>query len=178
MMDGEGRPTPRFRPGTVRVRLLAALVPTVLLTATVITGASILVSYRSGYRQVLNQFDSVATLKEAEIASWLGNCRLDLGSEPVNDAAASLLMTPRRTAPQAAGFHRARETRAELFEQTIRQGQRFEEIFLMDRRGEVVLSTRSAVEGEFRGLQPYFREGLERPGPTCRRCLSPQPRRV
>jgi len=158
---GKKRAT-RFRLGSIRARLLLSFVVVVLLTALVITLASVAVSFQAGYTQVINHFDSVTTLKEAAINDWLQQLRVNLSAEL--DSPTSLAPTLLQTGPDTAGFRTAYAAQKLRFELAIRERQQFGELFLMNARGDVVLSTRAADEGQYRGLQPYFQGGLRAPG--------------
>jgi PAS domain S-box-containing protein len=154
--------TGRFRWGTIRARLLLAFVTVVLLPVIAITIESVVTSAQSRYAQVIDQFDSVASLKEASIVDWLERLQMNLRVEL--DTAPSLASTLLQTRPDTAGYRTAYETQKQRFEQTIRQRQRFDELFLMNSRGEIILSTRPANESRDRSTQPYFQGGLQRPG--------------
>jgi PAS domain S-box-containing protein len=156
----------RFRPGTIRARLLLAFVAVVLLPVIAITVASVVTSARSQYARVIDQFESVTSLKEASIVDWLErlqmNLRVELETAP--SLAPTLLQAQRDTAKYRAAY----ETERLRFEQTIQQRQRFDELFLMDSHGEIILSTRPANEGQDRSARPYFQGGLQRPGAYVR----------
>lgn len=154
----------RFRNGTIRTRILIAFVPMAVLPVIVVTGASSVVNFRWGYGQVINQLESVITLKEAEIDLWLYDLQLDLRTELEDGTATPLLGALLRAAPGSPEFQRAHTEQMKRSMRLINQKRRFEELFLMDLRGKVVFSTRPSTEGEFRGLQTYFREGVEKAG--------------
>jgi len=155
----------RMRGMSIRTRLLAVLVAMVLFTAAAIVIGTLVEGVRNGYRQAFSQLQAVATLKQAAIEAWLDDLQADLQAELARGRHASLLQALLSEDPQGEGD--AAAARAELgaaFQESVALRRRFGEIFLMDRRGHVVLSTNPAIVGQFRGVQDYFREGLRQPG--------------
>jgi len=164
MTEKKRIPAALFNIRTIRARLLIAFVLMVLLPAAVITCASAIVSFQGGYTQIINQLDSIATLKEAEIHTWLSGLQLDLGIELTGNSSLSRLRTLLQASPDSSAFVRAYHVQRMRFNQTIALRHSFDELFLMDPRGRVILSTRPSVQGEYRGLQAYFKEGLKTAG--------------
>ncbi|MBU0702959.1 MAG: GAF domain-containing protein [Chloroflexi bacterium] len=149
-----------FRIGTIRTRLLIAFVLMVLLTAVAISAASVVLGFRSGRQQVINQLESVATLKEAEISSWVHNLQIDLASALIGQQTAqhAVLLLQEPDHPDYRFTYSVLQTR---FQQTIEQTGRFEELFIMDLQGRLILSTDTAREGESHRIRIYFRKGLQ-----------------
>jgi hypothetical protein len=121
--------------GTIRVRLLIAFVLMAVLSVVGITGASIVVSFRAASSQVINQLDSVATLKEAEVDNWLRELQSNLRLAGAGDAHPSSLDTLLRSRPGTAAIRSAIRTQTARFDQTLREGRMLDELFLMDREG-------------------------------------------
>jgi PAS domain S-box-containing protein len=149
---------------TIRTRLLVAFLLFVLLPTIVITSASVILSLRNGYNQVINKLNSIAILKQAEISNWLNGLQVDINFELHRENSLTLLTTLLNGSPSTIDFQRAYRIMVKRFNENIHQRKRLDELFLMDKRGKVILSTQPAVTGEFRGLQTYFKEGLKNAG--------------
>ena len=138
-----------------------AFVLLALLPALAISGSTSLVGFLSGYDQAIRQLNSVAVLKEAAINNWLDSLLLGLSVERTTQATSlRCLLT---TVPGSQESQAVRWRLEEHCTQAIRLERRFEELFLLDLGGRVVLSTRASTVGEYRGLQPYFQMGLRGP---------------
>jgi GAF domain-containing protein/HAMP domain-containing protein len=147
--------------GTIRTRLLISFVGLVLLPVLMVGGGMAIRGLRGDRQQVINQLESVAILKQAEIETWIDDLYSDLALALAGDEATRralvLLEGPEdpSTAALAEGVVRTR------FDQTIAETGRYQELFLVNRDGRVVVSTDRLQEGEARGSQVYFRQGLE-----------------
>jgi hypothetical protein len=130
-----------LRAGTIRTRLPLAFVLMVLLPAVVIITTSVLVSLQGGRQQVFNQLESVATLKEAEIKTWLESLQLELSFEVGRDVAEQRMSALLQSQPGGADFQTIYDEQMTRFQQAIELKSKFEELFLMNRQGQVVLST-------------------------------------
>ena len=104
----------------------------------------------------------MTTLKTASIDDWLQRLQMNLKVEL--DNAPLRATTLLRARPDSAEYRAAYTAEKLGFEQTVRERQRFDELFLMNSRGEVILSTQPGSEGQYRGLQPYFSGGLRQSG--------------
>ncbi len=148
---------------TIRARLLLAFVALVLLPAAGISVCSIFVGIQSGKQQAFERLESVAALKENEISTWLQNLQTDLLGLAEEDVYKKVVLL----LSESEINDRVEIGKAEIYDrlvQVIELTKRFDEFFLLSRRGVVVLSTDPLKSGEFRGLQPYFKEGMKRAG--------------
>ncbi len=148
---------------TIRIRLLVAFVLLVVLPAGAITVNSITDGLHNGRQQAFEQFESVAALKESWLRIWLQSLQTDLlglSREPWYRQAASLL------AEQTDGgsFYSDYSSLVNRLEHVMALTNRYEELFVISREGVVIVSTDPVKTGEFRGLQGYFKEGLQQPG--------------
>ncbi|MFQ6099773.1 MAG: GAF domain-containing protein [Anaerolineae bacterium] len=149
-----------FRLGTIRTRLLIAFVTMVLLPAAVTGAGSAVLGWRSGRQQAINQLESVATLKEAEIETWVSSLQTNLVTALTGEEAMPrTIMLLQLPEPSEYLAYRVRSH----FQQAIEQAGRFEELFLMNLQGQVVLSTDAEREGEIYSDQTYFQEGVKGP---------------
>jgi GAF domain-containing protein/HAMP domain-containing protein len=149
----------RGRIRTIRTRLLVTYVPLVLLLAVVIGGTAFLVARNQVRGQVENQLESVAVLKEAEIQTWLNDLLVSLDVAASGPSVVTVLEDP-------AFFSTATETSIqqqfrERMQWAIQQMGLFEEMFVMDLEGQVVISTNPGQEGKVYAREVYFQEGRE-----------------
>jgi len=153
----------RFAVATIRNRLLVAFVLMVLLPAIAFALVSTAVGHLSGQRQVINQLDSVATIKEAELNAWAANVRGDLATALIGEATVEHMREVLAASPGSTDYQVAYEDLHESFEGLVKQSPRLDELFIMDLERRVVLSTDLAGEGRLGspGSNAYFREGLK-----------------
>jgi nitrogen fixation/metabolism regulation signal transduction histidine kinase len=151
-----------LRLGSLRTRLLVAFVLLVLLPSVAISTVTAVVSFRNGLQQVFNQLESVATLKEAEVEAFVNSLKSNLvialsGQTTMQHVKVLLEEEP-------ADPEDYREAHTELrtrFQQITKPTGQFDELFIMDLRGRVVLSNDISQEGRIYGYLPYFQEGLK-----------------
>lgn len=154
---------PERRSGTIRTQLFIAFMAMVLLPAIVISGVTGVLGARSGRQQAFNQLESVATLKEAEISAWVHDLQTDLDVVALSGTETGRrIRTLLAAAPDSIDDQDTRDELQVYFEQFIGQAERYEELFLMNLEGRVILSTNVAQEGKIYANEAYFREGLAR----------------
>ena len=121
----------------------------------------VLVDLMRGEQQTTDHLKSVATLKEAEIDVWLDNLQSDLDSVvfETDGNRPCQLDSARIAFPRSARYCLHQSTSA--FPRVIEQRHLFQEVFLLDPRGEVVVSTDTTQEGKLYNNQPYFQEGIK-----------------
>ncbi len=149
-----------FRVGTIRARLLIAFTGVVLLTALLISIGAAYIGFENGREEVIAQLEAAAIFKEAEIKTWTEALQTDL--------AILLSQTETSLRTQALLQERAfsRPTQQGLradFERMMGLTGRFDELFVLDRTGEVILSSDPLQEGKVYSEEPYFIEGLDGP---------------
>jgi PAS domain S-box-containing protein len=150
-----------FHLRSIRTRLLVIFVLLVLLPAAIIGIVTAVGSLRFGQQQAINQLESVATLKQGEIDNWVQSLQLDLSVEPAGEQVAQRLVTLLRTAPDTTDYQAAYMGLVNRFQQTIELRKNFEELFVMDLKGRVVLSTDAVQEGKAYDKQDFFAQGLK-----------------
>ncbi|WP_420628846.1 PAS domain S-box protein [Candidatus Leptofilum sp.] len=152
------RPWSRFsRFRTIRARMLVAFVLLVLLPVVLITARTAVVSWRDGQTQVTRQLESVATLKEAEIERWLDSLQLNLTAVLANSESDLVVQMLAVDSPEQTAVQLVQENWTQLIKYTGL----FEELFLMDQQGRVVLSNGATAVGTIHSNQTYFQQGLE-----------------
>ncbi len=147
--------------GSIRTRLLIIFVLLVLLPALTVGAASAIGSWQSGKRQVKNQLEGIAVLKQQQIESWLRSLDIDLNFELVRESAPKHMGILLQGAPDTSDFQVASDAQLARFRQSIELRKNFEELFLMNRKGEVILSTDANQGGKLYSTQAFFKEGLK-----------------
>jgi signal transduction histidine kinase len=153
------------RISTIRTRLLVMFVLLVVLPALAISTTSALLGLQSGHQQVVNQLRSVATLKKEQIQTWMSNLQTHLASVIYPHDVPRLVEPLLEESPDSLHYQVAyTELRAQFLagiaDRDPETTPLFEEIFLMDTQGRVILSTDKEREGENHSIQVYFVEGL------------------
>jgi GAF domain-containing protein/HAMP domain-containing protein len=148
---------------TIRTRLLIAFVLTVLLPVLAIAIGVVLIDLTRGQQQMNDHLVSVATLKEAEINVWLDTLQSDLDSVLYETLVTDLVSWVVPEGPALALHDTAYPNLKLRFRNLIEQRHTFQEVFLMDAHGKVVVSTDTAQEGKLYSTQSYFQEGIKGP---------------
>ncbi len=145
---------------SIRLRLAVTFVVVVLLIAVTSGATSVWIGLRNVRQQSLAQLESVAALKKGEINAWAENLLLDLDAMVTEGYEVQRLRTviindPLSNPAEARNGLRLR------FERVIQLTGRFDELFVLDLNGKIVLSTRRNNEGQVRPDQEYFVQGLK-----------------
>lgn len=149
--------------GSIRVRLLVAFVLIALLPVVAVSAVYAVVGMQSAQTQARTQLESIVSLKESEIDTWVETLQAELAtmlsSQYGRDDAALLVQRSLPAQERAASYFRLRGH----FLSAVTGGRRFEELFLLDREGKVILSTEPTREGLNQEEEQYFLIGLEQP---------------
>ena len=154
---------PRFpRLNTIRNRLLIIFVALVVMPVAANGAYSAIRDANNAEQRVIAQLESVATLKEAEIQTWLDSLQVDLNTaliaEDVNLYLFLLLQESMADLSTRETFLSVIENR---FSEMLSLTHRFDELFAMNLQGEVIVSTDAAQQGENYKNEPLFQEGLQ-----------------
>ena len=154
-----------LRFGTIRTRLMVTFVVLVLLPGLAVGTISSLLYAQSARQQVLDQLESVATLKQAEVQGWaddlISNLLLAMPSADQLESTLVILSGPAGADSGPARMAYLNElNRLNLI---ITRGRVFDEIFLVNPEGVIMLSTDAEREGLNEYGYPYFAEGLINP---------------
>ncbi|HFD39824.1 MAG TPA: GAF domain-containing protein [Anaerolineae bacterium] len=151
----------RFGLDTIRSRLLVAFVVMTLLSVVAVTLGAVVLARQSAQQRVLSQLESVATLKEAEINAWVAylqdGLKVMLIGEQVVQPARLLV----QESPDSAATQEARDQLRGYFQRWIAETQQFDELFLLDSEGRVVLSTDPVAESKIYSNRTFFQQGLK-----------------
>lgn len=151
-----GRLFPR---ASIRTRLLIIFMGLTLLPITLTIIASHTRFSQSTQEHLIAQFESVVTLKEAEIQTWLDGLKSDLVLLSINESDGEGIreLLQKDVLPEARATSHERLKRS--FQEIIQQTERFEELFVVDAEGKIILSTDSTQEGKSYSDAPLFQEG-------------------
>jgi GAF domain-containing protein/HAMP domain-containing protein len=155
-----------FRASTIQTRLLITFTTAALLLTIVISIVSAVVTYQTGRELSIAHLESVATLKEAEIEVWLQTLQTDLGAilaDRLTDQLSRLVLDGY---PEVWSFDYARNRLRDTFNEPVERTYRFEEVFLVNLRGNVIISTDTEQEGDNYLGWDFFQQGLEEPTTT------------
>lgn len=149
---------------SLRSRVFVAFVLVAALPACAVSGSAIYVGHLNGRRQVLNHLESIAALKENDITEWTQNIHADLasamgGRESYEQTLLLLSQDSDERVREQAREYLERKFR--LMSDTIK---RIDEIFILNVRGEVAASSESLYVTWSRGLRPFARQSLQKPG--------------
>lgn len=150
-----------FRVNSIRRQLLFAFLALVLLLSAAISLSSGIIGLRGGQRQVINQLQSVATVKEADIDTWLNSLDTNLAIMLPQQEVGGLAETVLKGTADQPEYQQANDQLREHLEWMQSQSQLFAEVFLMDLQGRALLSTNLVEEGKIHINQIYFRKGLQ-----------------
>ncbi|RLD11343.1 MAG: hypothetical protein DRI56_01235 [Chloroflexota bacterium] len=151
-----------LRFGTIRTRLLIAFATVTLLITASISITWVIMGYQSLQAQQINHLESVAMLKEAEVKDWLSNLEINLSLISSRKNALDnleIILSP--DPAETSAYNTAYKDLAERLNWTIEQTHLFEEIFILDLQGKVIVSTNPVQEGKLYANETYFQQGLE-----------------
>jgi signal transduction histidine kinase/HAMP domain-containing protein len=150
------------RAGTISGRLILYLALAVVLTAVAVSVVTFVLGSREARDRVVGQLKSVVALKQQEIATWQNN--IDLNLDIV--LSSQSILADLRTLTQQDGSVDAATRQAayrrvqQLFFWAAQRMSLFDEVFFMDRQGNVLVSTSISHEGQRQNLNDYFVQGL------------------
>jgi signal transduction histidine kinase/DNA-binding response OmpR family regulator len=158
-IPGESKPPPS-KHRNLRNLLLRAFVLFALLPLLILSILTLWRHYRSSQAQVVAQLTSVATLKENQVNTWFDSLPAELeilvSNPSVSDNMAELLLGQHNEF-MLTGW---RQLLVDTLLLSKSSGQKFDEIFLIDTNGDVVVSTNPTHEGESVKGERFFQEGL------------------
>jgi GAF domain-containing protein/HAMP domain-containing protein len=151
----------RFGLGTIGGRLLIAFVVMTLLSVAIVTIGAVALGWQSGQQRVSTQLESVATLKEAEIRTWVGSLQTGLRTVLIDEESIQRARLLAQGTTDSTDYQADYDQMQEHFRKWMAQAQQFEELFLLNSEGRVVLSTDAAEEDKFYANQTFFLRGME-----------------
>ena len=147
---------------TLRNKLLTAFVLLVLLPAVIISIGSAVINWQNEQQRVIDQLNSIAILKEAEIERWVNSLQSNLAIA-LQDTEQDWLATILTSNFSSSDYHQAVGNVQDDWQRLVKYTSLFEELFLMDNQGRVVLSNGLTKVGTVHRNQLYFQEGVKGP---------------
>ncbi len=148
------------RRGSLARTLLSAFLLLVLIPIFCINAVHIWRQYENSRAQVVAQLTSVVTLKKHEVETWFTSLPIDLEllvANPSVSANISELLVSEHNEFVLAGW---REILIDTITVAQASGHKFDEVFLIDTTGKVVVATNRASEGASLSDQEFFQKGL------------------
>lgn len=156
----------RTNPFTSRIgrKLAVTFLFMVILPCLAIGLSALYILEQSGRSHAVDRLSATAIHKENEVTGWAWRVQTDLAlalhGDAVRKALPALLENGKRPRLVREDIQ---DLRRHLRDFILLTG-RLDALLVLDPTGRVVLSTTPAQEGEFRGLEAWFRAGLDNPG--------------
>jgi len=165
---------------SIRNRLLIGFGVIALLLAPAIGVFSAYRALQDGQDQVAAQLESVATLKEAEIQTWINTLQSHLVTWGTGPDTIPDIRAIQDESMTGSEYWDAYSRLSQQMRQLIYLTGLFEEMLLIDLQGEVILATNPTREGDDYSGETYFSQGMAGPyveppyyRPTLDRAPSP-----
>ena len=159
----ERTPTNFRRSASIRTRLTTAFMLTVLLPIVMIGIVLVASAWQGERNQVTGQLGAVASFKESSIKSWIDILKVELGNAIIGENTIEHVIVLTQATSDQPDYQESYRRIQGRFLQLIAQTQFFDEIFLIDPGGKVVLSTYIVQEGQDLKNETYFQRGLGAP---------------
>jgi HAMP domain-containing protein len=152
------------RSETIRTRLLVAFVLLVVLPVASTNVISIIVSRSSSQQQTIAQLKSVSALKQDEINTWLDSLQQTLVATLMSkDDYLNVVTLLSASAADAEPDQGAHNELLQHFDNVLEKTEHLTELFVMNPRGQVLLSTDAAQQGKNFVSEPFFNQGRKEP---------------
>jgi GAF domain-containing protein/HAMP domain-containing protein len=149
---------------TIRTRLIVAFLAVALLPLIGISFIFLASGAQGGQEQAVNQLDTVASYKENALQSWASALKIELNNALLGENTISniqkFIQTP-PASPEAMQIRDVYNAIQERFVSQVRQSQYYEELFLLNMDGRVVLSTNNTQEGQIYADRDFFLVGQQ-----------------
>jgi GAF domain-containing protein/HAMP domain-containing protein len=163
--DEPGRSTLFQKRYSLRKRLIFTFILLALMPVVITSSAVTILVTLSGQEQVIRQLEAVSALKEARIEAWLQDIQHNLEmitaiqSQPEQVWMIDKLVQIDPVLDEE--YTRVFQTIKEGYQQNLNSNRTFEEIFLLNSNGRVVVSTNDILEGKEKKNHSYFQQGLQ-----------------
>lgn len=149
-----------FKSISLRNRLLITFILLASLPVLITGLISSLINVQGLRNASFNQLSSVAQLKTSEIAAWVSSLQINLNLIMQDK---SIVQDIRFIIQNTAEADTLKIETRDRFNNLNKTAGYFEELFIMDGNGEVILSTRPSQEGKIFSTQSFYHEGLQAP---------------
>jgi GAF domain-containing protein/HAMP domain-containing protein len=151
---------------SIRSQLIATFILLVLVTVVITSSVAGFMVTESGQAQVTKQLEAVSALKEARIGAWIQNIQHSLQMLVIIQSQPDQIQIIGELAAADASLdqdNQISETVREYFLESMQAGQIFEEIFLIDLDGKILVSTDNQQVGRNKQSRDYFINGIQTP---------------
>jgi putative methionine-R-sulfoxide reductase with GAF domain len=148
----------RTRSLSLRNRLLITFILLAALPVLATGVVSGLINAQGLRSAALDQLASIAQLKTTEIAAWISSLQINLDLTLQGN---NLLDNTNAIIQNSAGVDAAKTELRNKFIKTNKTAGYFDELFIIDGNGTVILSTNVQQEGKIFETQTFYREGLK-----------------
>jgi len=151
------------RTQSIGIRLQAGFILMALLPTIGISIGAVALGYVDGQRRAINQLESVVVRKELELSTWTESLQDVLRAALVEQFAServSIVLDLANVDKRSDIYSGAMRTRLSLLMDETPQ---IKELFLVDLKGRIVVSTNPQREGQTIQDKPFFQEGLQEP---------------
>lgn len=153
-----------FSVASIRTRLILILIAFAILPVAISASVATILQNRSSRENTTNSLTAIATIKTTQIEEWIGGLQNNLQNELSRDADTLRMRTILSAAADTPLIQAAYETQLNVFQNAAQAANSpFEEIFMLNLEGDVILSTSPQQEGKNFALQPFFKNGLRGP---------------
>jgi signal transduction histidine kinase len=134
-----------------------------ILAAVAVSSITFILGVKDGRQHVINQLQSVVTLKQAEIESWVNLLNVNMNLVVSGEENSGDVQILNSTSQGGLDYQEAYNRILNRFDFISGNLKLFDELFIMDTDGVVRLSTNSAYQNQKHAVEDYFINGLKGP---------------
>jgi len=134
-----------------------------ILAAAAVSSITFILGVKDGRQHVINQLQSVVTLKQAEIESWVKLLNVNMNLVVSGEENSGDVQILNGTSQCGLDYQEAYNRILNRFDFISGNLKLFDELFIMDTDGVVRLSTNSAYQNQKHAIEDYFINGLKGP---------------
>jgi GAF domain-containing protein/HAMP domain-containing protein len=149
--------------GRIRTNLTLTIITFALIPMIIIGVVATTLERNEAHARSEETLGVVAALKENEVKSWIQEVDFSLSDEIENESKKGWMYYILMLDPNSVYFTRAYNSQVARFNSTISSRGIIEEFFILDRQGNVILSTNKSREGKNYASQDFFPNALSSP---------------
>jgi GAF domain-containing protein/HAMP domain-containing protein len=146
---------------SIRTRLIITIIAFTVLPAAFIGVIATTLSGQATRSRVGETLEAVGTLKGTQLQNWTHELQLDLAAEVERDTDSRRMLRLLTSEPTTIVFQTLYDIEHSIFDNSIASRQIFDELFLLDLHGNVVLSTVRLEEGKNYAHRDFYINGLK-----------------
>ena len=148
---------------SIRNRLIITIIAFTVLPAAFIGVIATTLSGQGTRDRVANTLEAISTLKATQLQNWGRDLQLDLAAEVERDADSRRMLRLVTSEPTTIVFQTLYDIEHSIFDNSVASRQIFDELFLLDLHGNVILSTNRSQEGKNYAYRDFYINGLKDP---------------